>query len=407
MTRRTFLAMIVAMSVGLVFLRPLHADGTVPGSTPATAPTWDPWTFDYILRLFGADVGVGYRGLSLVPGYQTTLWAYVGGGYEGEHLYRDPTGAIPSPDSLSSSADPSFNRIEGAWRLGIEQGLAWNPRISENLLETFLFYRGRYDLNTAASGSLLAQAPLSVLPDRDASLLNTLQLGFAYNDLNTNGHRVRDGVLAETTAEWGPSFLGNTIQGDSDFIRFNANLTWFAPLYDAAPDRRLNLFSVYVGDFLSADYAVGLNGTQVPLYVRQTFGGRTQDTALGAQVRGVDKGAYDTNLKAVNNLEVRVNLPAIPSQGIAAAILPRVLSDLVPNVVPGVLAYVDTGLYDQVGEPGITAPASGFVASTGAGLYAEVPGFGSVLAYFEYRLDHANSQGDRLRLFVLEFGMQF
>jgi len=164
---------------------------------------------------------------------------------------------------------------------------------------------------------------------------------------------------------------------------------------------------VYVGDFLSADYAVGLNGTQVPLYVRQTFGGRTQDTALGAQVRGVDKGAYDTNLKAVNNLEVRVNLPAIPSQGIAAAILPRVLSDLVPNVVPGVLAYVDTGLYDQVGEPGITAPASGFVASTGAGLYAEVPGFGSVLAYFEYRLDHANSQGDRLRLFVLEFGMQF
>jgi hypothetical protein len=391
---------ILAMIVVCAGAHPLCADDA--GSAPAVsagAPAGDPWTFDYILRLFGADVGIGYRRLSLVPGYQTTLWAYAGGGYESEHYYRDADGALLAPDSIGPGTDPAFNRIEGAWRLGIEQGLAWNPRISQNLVETFLFYRGRYDVNQPASGALLTEPPRTVLPDRDSSLLNTLQLGAAYDDLLTNGHRVRDGFSVEATAEWGPSFLFNRVQGDSDFVRFNANATWFLPLYDAAPDRPRNLFSVYLGEYVSADYAVGLNGTHVPLYVRQTFGGRTQNTALGAQVRGVDEGAYDTNLKAVNNLEVRANLPALP--------MPRFVAWAVPYVVPGVLAYFDAGAYDQVGEPGISSPASGLVASTGGGLFVEVPGLGTILAYAEYRLDRVNAAGDRLRLFVLEFGMQF
>jgi hypothetical protein len=120
---------------------------------------------------------------------------------------------------------------------------------------------------------------------------------------------------------------------------------------------------------------------------------------LGAQVRGVDKAGYDTNLKAVNNLEVRANLLGIP--------MPDFMSGIVPYIIPGVIAYFDCGVYDQVGEPGIGSGSSGFVAATGAGVYVEVPGVGTLLAYMEYRLDGANAAGDRLRLFVLEFGMQF
>jgi hypothetical protein len=389
MTRRTLLCTL------LVFVC-LGAAGSLSAQA-TTAPTWSPWTFDYILRLFGLDVGVGYRGLSLLPGVQTTFWVYAGGGYEGEHYYRDASGALLLPGSISSGGEPAFNRIEGAWRLGMEQGFAWNPRTSTNLLEAFFFYRGRYDVNQA-SGTLLAAPPLSLLPDRDSSILNTLQLGAAYDNLLTNVHKVRDGTSAETTVEWGPSFLFNTIQGDSDFIRFNGMVSWFVPLYDAEPDRRFNLFSVYLGEYFSVDYAMGLNGRPVPLYVRQTFGGRTQNTALGAQVRGVDKGAYDTNLKAVNNLEVRVNLPALP--------MPDFIASLVPDVIPGIIAYVDYGYYDQVGE-GIVSPPYGSVASAGVGTFVEIPAIGTVLMYFEYRLDGQNSAGDRLRLFVLEFGMQF
>ncbi len=381
-----------------------QADASQPAPETSPSATQSPWAFDPILRLIGADLGVGYRGLPLVPGAQTTFWVYGGGGYEGEHYYRDANGALLSPGQISgggplANADPTFNRIEAAWRLGIEQGFVWNPRTSTNLLAAFFFYRGRYDLNQAATGALLTLPALSLLPDRDNSLLNTLQLGLGYDDMLTSKHRTRNGTSAEMTAEWGPPWLLNTVQGESDFIRFNGTFTWFFTLYDAAPERSLNLFSVYLGEYFSADYAIGLGGNSVPLFIRQTFGGRIQYPGLGSQVRGVDKAAYDTNLKAVNNLEVRANLLAIQ--------MPAFLAGIVPFVVPGVLAYFDCGFYDQVGEQGVSSPSPGFVASTGAGVYVEVPGLGTLLAYVEYRLDAENAAGDRLRLFVLEFGMQF
>lgn len=394
MKRKTWLRAGLALCFGL---------GALLSAWPEDpTPVKSPWIFDPILRLLGADLGVGYRGLPLIPGNQTTFWVYAGGGYEGEHYYRDAAGNLLEPGQIApggglADADPTFNRIEAAWRLGMAQGLAWNPRTSTNLLEAFLFYRGRYDINRYGSGGLLDSA--ANLADRDTSLLNTLQIGLGYDDMLTNPHRVRGGTSAEVTAEWGPSWFFNSIQGESDFVRFNGTFTWFVPLYDAAPQERLNIFSLYFGEYFSVDYVVGLNGTPVPLNIRQTFGGRNQVTGLGAQVRGVDKAAYDTNLKAVNNLEVRANLLAIP--------MPHFVAGLVPFVVPGVVAYFDCGAYDQVGEPGISSPASGLVAAAGAGVYVEAPGFGTLLAYVEYRLDRDNAAGDRLRLLVLEFGMQF
>jgi outer membrane protein assembly factor BamA len=356
-----------------------------------------PWAFDIDPRLLGVDVGVGYRGLALLPDVQTTFWLYLGGGYEGQHYYRDTTGGLLSPGEIGASgslpnADPSFNRIEGAWRLGIEQGFVWNDRTDTNLLEAFFFYRGRYDLNQAAGGSLLAIAPLDILPDRDELILNTLQMGLGYDDLLfQKKHKTKDGIAAELTAEWGPAFLFNTVKGDSDFIRFNGTFQWFLPLYDLAPDQPANLLSVYLGEYFSIDYAIGLNGSRVPLYIRQTFGGRNQLTGLGDSVRGVDKGGYDTNFKAFNSIELRANLPAI----------------FLPDLVPGMVAFLDMGVYDQVGEPGISSPSPGFVAGTGVGVYIDVLDLGSLAAYVEYRLDAANAEGDRLRVFVIEFGMHF
>lgn len=219
--------MILAAGLALAGAPKSDADGA---GTPADAQGL--WTFDPILRLIGADLGVGYRGLPLIPGDQTTLWVYGGGGYEGEHTYRDQNGALLSPGQIGSAAgplanaDPTFNRLEAAWRLGIEQGFAWNPRTSTSLLEAFFFYRGRYDVNQYAAGGLMSMV---AAPDRDSSLLNTFQLGFGYDDLLTSRHRTRDGTSAELTAEWGPPWLFNTIQGQSDFLRFNGTFTWFFP----------------------------------------------------------------------------------------------------------------------------------------------------------------------------------
>jgi hypothetical protein len=234
--------------------------------------------------------------------------------------------------------------------------------------------------------------PISILPDRDELFLNSVQLGLGYDDLLPDKkHKTKDGISAEVSAEWGPGFLFNSIMGSSDFLRFNGNFRWFHRVYDADPDSTLNSLSVYFGEYFSADYAVGLNGTRVPLAIRQSFGGRDQNVGLGDSVRGVDKGAYDTNLKAVNNIELRVNLPALWFQ----------------DLVPGLLVYFDTGFYDQVGEPGISSPSPGLVATTGVGAYIDVFDLGYILMYVEYRLDAPNAAGERFRPFVFEFGLRF
>ena len=338
-----------------------------------------PFAFDAGLRLLGADVGVGYRGLALIPEADTTIWAYAGGGYEWLSYYREPSGALVAPGALGGR-DPSFVRIEGAWRLGVEQGFAWNERTKRNLVEAFAFYRGRYDLNESQPGQLLYDA---TIPDQAGILLHTAQVGFAYDDLLfETKHKTRSGMAAELSAEWGP--------GSLDYLRFNWTFRWFLPLYDVAPDRPVNLLSMYLGELYSVDYAMGLSSS-VPLFIRQTFGGRNQATGLGGAMRGVDSGSLDTNLKAVNNLEVRANLPAL----------------FLPDLVPGIVVFWDLGYYNQMGETGIAVPGSGFVRSTGAGVYLDLLDIATVAAYVDYRLDAVNAGGSPWTLGAIEFGLHF
>src|SRR5208337_2835481 len=230
------------------------------------------FAFDIGPRLLGADAGIGYRGIRLLPNVDTTIWAYLGGGYEWMTYYRDHSGALVAPRELApggllAEEDPGFKRIEGAWRLGIDQGLAWNERTSTNLVEAFAFYRGRLDFNEIKQGELLYD---STIPDRTGILLNSVIAGLAYDDvLFDRHHKTYSGTSAEMSAEWGPRFFLNTLKGDSDFVRFNGTFRWFLPLYDQKPDEPVNFFSVYLGDRFAVDYALALSSS-VPLYIRQT-----------------------------------------------------------------------------------------------------------------------------------------
>ena len=353
-----------------------------------------PITFDVGPRLLGVDAGIGYRGAPLIPNVDTTIWAYLGGGYEWLTYYRDPSGALVGPRDLAPGGaldgkDPGFVRIEGAWRLGIDQGLAWNERTKTNLVEAFAFYRGRVDSNRIEPGQLLYDSALS---DRSGILLNSIIAGFAYDDLLSDvHHKTRSGISAELSTEWGPRFFFNSLIGNSDLIRFNAAFRWFLPLYDMKPDTPVNVFSVYLGEHFSVDYALGL-GAPVPLYIRQTFGGRgDQKIGLGKAVRGVDDGSLDTNLKAVNNLEVRANLPAFVH----------------PDIVPGFLLFWDIGYYNQVGESGfIGAAGAGIVSSAGAGVFLDFLDRARGAAYVTRRLTGVNADGSVVNLKV-EFGLHF
>lgn len=346
-----------------------------------------PLVFDVGLRLWGLDLGVGYRGLPLIEGMDTTFWVYAGGAWEKMTYYRVAETIISG--EYTGGGDPEFYRADGNWQLGIEQGLLWNDRISANRLEAQLFYRGRYNDNLTEAGDLILG---SGLPDADGILLNTFFLGLSYNDvLFDKNHKMKSGLSAEVSAEYGPGFLFNNVLGSSDFVRLNLTARGFYPLYDADPDSRGNRFSMYIAEFAAADCAIGLNGASVPYVIRRSFGGRDAPrTGLGYAVRGIDSGALDTNLKLVHNVELRMNLPAIG----------------LPDIVPGALVHWDAGYFSQIGEPVVPA-LSGFVSTIGAGVYVNLLDIATLTAYLHYRLDGVNADGSSLVPFDLQFGLHY
>jgi len=143
---------------------------------------------------------------------------------------------------------------------------------------------------------------------------------------------------------------------------------------------------VYAGDFAAVDW---VTGDPVPLNVRQSFGGRSPRTGLGDAVRGVDSGSLDGDFKAVNNLEVRVLGPAL----------------FLPDIVPGLVVYLDAGIFGSAGAPG--PDAWGFVASTGAGVFVDLFGFAQLTGYLHYRLVGENADGSALTPFAIDFGLKF
>ena len=181
----------------------------VAGASAWAEGSASPWVFDVGLRLWGLDLGVGYRGWSLIEGMDTTLWVYGGGAWEKMTYYR--VAETMMRGEYTGGGDPEFYRADGNWQLGIEQGLLWNDRISANRLEAQLFYRGRYNDNLTEAGDLILG---SGLPDAEGILLNTFFLGLAYNDvLFDKNHKMKSGISAEVSAEYGPGFLLNTVVG--------------------------------------------------------------------------------------------------------------------------------------------------------------------------------------------------
>jgi hypothetical protein len=93
----------------------------------------------------------------------------------------------------------------------------------------------------------------------------------------------------------------------------------------------------------------------------------------------VDTGSLDGDFKAVNNLEVRVLGPALALWGRKDA------------AVPGLVAYVDAGIFGSAGSPG--GEAWGFVASTGAGVFVDLFNFAQLTLYLHYRMVGLNANG--------------
>jgi len=353
------------------------------------------WGWDLIPT--GIDLTVGYRLAPWIDGVDTILQATVGGGYEGFGTFRDTD---YKPNTVAADvADPNgnleFNSPNLQWQGGIRQGIAWNPAERRNLLEAFLYYRGRYDRYLkgrhywGSSDSEIAAIEAShetwqslyLGSDAHGIFGNSLFTGLAYDALHFNRHtKAYDGTYAEASVEISPYFP--SVLGASDFWRINFSTKTFRTLYEARPGAEKNVFTIYAGSYFSIDYADARR--RMPLYVMQTFGGTDLREGLAHSVRGFEKYSWDTQLKIVHNLDLRFNLPVIYS------IHGR-------DLFPGFVAYFDLGYGSSYwGDPSNTP--GGFLGSTGIGLFVDLLDFAYVHIYAHFPLIGERIDGAQVAL---------
>lgn len=338
----------------------------------------------------GVDLSITYSGLELLDELNTYLFFKAGGGYQEKVFYHDATGAVLSD---TSSLDKEYKRRTPnfQWEAALYQGLTWNERTGDNLLESFLYYRGRYDIyNYADSYGVVPYLFTDTSPftDKDGLFGNSLMAGLCWKDLTEDSHQVQKGIYAEASVEYGPSWLGNSFFGETDYLRLNAQVKAYLPIFDLDESSEMNKLSVYAGNYFSVDYS---GGGSVPIYVIQSFGGKNLRPGLGGSLRGFDSYAWDTRFKAVNNLELRVNGPAFFS----------------PSFLPVLFTYFDAGyFYGHQISPGDFDAEQGFLCSAGGGIAINVFGVEHVRASFDFPLYGQRHDGASWYL-NLDFGLHF
>ncbi len=278
------------------------------------------WLFRWDARLWGADAALGWRGLTLFPGLDTVLWVSAGGGWQANNYF-------PPDDDSSAQAGADFKMLAADWRLGVSQGILDRPRGDGDLLQAVLLYRGRFQRYIDGG------ATLAGLPDETGVLQNSLLASLVLDSSVFDRARItKDGLFGSLTAEWAPGFFYNSVFGDSDYVRLTALLEGYRTLVSTPA------ISVYIADRLVYDRLLG-DEARIPVSARTAIGGLTSVPisknplrGLGGSVRGIEGGRYDGFAKMVNNLDLRVHFPAWT--------LFRLLT-------PGLVAYVDTGIYDR------------------------------------------------------------
>ncbi|MDX9801601.1 MAG: hypothetical protein RBT69_09725 [Spirochaetia bacterium] len=325
----------------------------------------------------------------------TILCLSAGGAVRELGYYRDK-------DDLyfdESSADYLYTRLNTNWGAGIEQGLLWNSEGEKNLLSLRLKYRGLRELNfnLAQQDALIFD---SLRPDRDGILLNTFIAALVLDNTFFNFESgLKKGYSAELALEAGPKWFLNDVEGDSDFIKYFAGAKAFIPFYEAAEPRDF-LQAIYIADYAGIDSS---KGDLIPLTARQTYGILRQKNGAGGMVRGFESRRFDSELKVINNIELRLIMRQIKNE--AGKKLLR----------PGMLAFFDYAMfalldgYDKAegssGDGG-WLDDSGKIASAGIGLFSEVLSVGTVMMYAGFPL--AGSRIDSKAMSVtLTYGLHF
>jgi hypothetical protein len=335
------------------------------------------------IRFWGADLEFRYKGIKLIQPLVTRFCFLIGSGYEDPGYFRNPDGSEYTPPIDYVNDLSIYKRFNLTWGVGVRQGILFDQRKNDNLLEAHLLLRGRYDKDIESAsipGSLIFQ---SGLPDKNEMLQNSIVAGAFFNTIVIHPkQRKRTGISADMSVEYAPKFLANDLIGKADFSRFTFDFRTFQTIFDIPPDNPNdnNLFNAYLCNRIVFD---ALFGPGIPINARQSIGGRSMapTNAVGYSVRGIDDRRFDSYLKFIINTDLRLNLHSIP------------LFDM----VPGAIFFFDIATFDNLDY---SMTLSNLKYTTGIGFFVYVFGFEPVV-YLSYFLN------ENRFLFSFDFSLQF
>jgi hypothetical protein len=301
----------------------------------------------------GADLGVR---VPLAPGLLFSL--RVAGGYEDRMILRNDSDGAPiaEPTALGKTW---FN-----WpNLQLDTGLLYRPGDNRDAktpgLELFLLARGRYENNSSGFST-------AVFSDAGGLATVSFLAGAGIDAVKTDAARVKRGFAGELSVEYAPSLL--TFSGGADFHRASGYLEGYLPLASNG-EAGNKAVSLYAAGYLTADYAGGSN---IPLHVLTSFGGRLPRNGLGSSIRGYQAWGYEASTKAEASLELRAVGPAFFGQ---------------PWLRPIAYVFGDAGYYGGLYKaPAPFSGADGIILSTGAGFAVDLLDFAYVGLRAGFRL---------------------
>lgn len=262
----------------------------------------------------------------------------VAGGYEDRLILRNDSSGNPLAKPSAFDNAQWFHWPNGQVDLGPLYRIVI-PGKSELNLEFFGLVRGRFEKNSPNLSS-------AYFPDAQ-ELFAFSALGGIGLDGVDNDSWVKRGVGGELSLEYGPS-LG-TLAGASDFYRASARLEAYLPLFSLGSYPQNGLAS-YLGFFAAGDYS---GGTDIPLYVLTSFGGRHLRNGLGNSIRGYQPWGYEATQKAELSLELRLLGPALFG---------------VEGLRPIAYLFGDAGYFGGLYSCPAISDKDGFMYSAGAGV---------------------------------------
>jgi hypothetical protein len=188
----------------------------------------------------GIEVGVDYA----IPG--ATIYAGGSFDYDRDEYWRDAAGAVLAFEDFENDTFASrFWWGVPAWKLGYRHVLIPSAGVGDGDVAAFAEYRGRYAI-FFEDGLFVDLEPSQLFTtNRNDALLDHgvaagIEVQKTVNPSPWQDHNLRRGIRGDADVYYAPGFANSF----SDYVRAQAEFEFRMDLFDLAPERLLNLFSV-------------------------------------------------------------------------------------------------------------------------------------------------------------------